>query len=351
MKPKPYVRLQAAALLLIVAIILGILGEEVALSLAISLSVGALIWIWFSARYHWLLLRSNRARSEHRRGRDTVMHLCLLVGLVLPCALAWFWGPLGVEIIEAPLHGGEAVVLSLSVLIVPLSILVSSSVDWYLIRPYREGAHDDPVCQPSAHISGRAMDYARYWVLHRMVSEFLAYAGIVGVIALASTIAGQATHSESGKNVLNLIGLLGVLGWSLVELGKLKAALEFVRYPTCGLGDWVTGRSDEGEEPRGFVLDVSTDPGVQLIDEPRGPDAEDISDYERSIPLKHRRTIKAIAPLRPTCPGLKCEFWVPDCEVGLREIEAGKATGDTREMEPDGIEPTTSALQTRRSAS
>jgi hypothetical protein len=328
MKPRPYVQLQAIVVLLVTVVALGVLGEEVGLAVAITISIGTAIWVHFTARYHWLLSRAAATRTRERAHKDRVMLACLAVGLLLPAALAWCAFAIGdLEPITPPLRDGEAILITLSVLLIPLGILVSSSIDWYLIRPFREGAHGEPACRPDMQKSGRTMDYARYWILHRMVSEFLAYAGVVGVISLSATIAGQATHSETGKNVLNLIGLLGVLGWSLVELGKLKAALEFVRYPTCGLGEWVRGRTEEGEEISGFVLDVSTKPGVQLIEEPRGHPAKDIAEEDRCVPLSHRRTIKRIDPPVPVCPGGKCEFWVPDCEVGLRELErqAGSA--------------------------
>jgi hypothetical protein len=327
MKPRPYVQIQAAAVLVVSVIALAVLGKEVTLAVAITFMVATVIWGHFAARYYWLLSKSGLTRSGHRRERDAVMLGCLVVGLILPSALAWCGVCIGdLELFKPPLKGGEAILITLSVVMIPLSILVSSSVDWYLIRPFREGIHDEPACQDSAQGSGQAMDYARYWVLHRMVSEFLAYAGIVGVIALSGTVAGEATHSESGKNIFNLIGLLGVLCWSLVELGKLKAALDFVRYPTCGLASWVRGRSEEGEELSGFVLDVSVNPGVQLIGEPRGHPAPDISDPDNSIPLKHRRTIKPITPPVKVCAGGKCEFWIPDCEVGLRQLaERGNA--------------------------
>jgi len=327
MKPRPYVQIQAAAVLVASVIALAVLGKEVTLAVAIALMVATVIWGYFGARYYWLLSKSGLTRSGHRGERDAVMLGCLVIGLIVPSGLAWCGVGVGdLELFNAPLKGGEAILITLSVLMIPLSIFVSSSVDWYLIRPFREGVHGEPACQATAQESGQTMDYARYWVLHRMVSEFLAYAGIVGVIALSATVAGQATHSETGKNVFNLIGLLGVLGWSLAELGKLKAALDFVRYPTCGLASWVRGRSEEGEELSGFVLDVSVNPGVQLIGEPRGYLAPDISDPDSSIPLKHRRTIKPITPAVEVCAGGKCEFWVPDCEVGLRELaEHGNA--------------------------
>jgi len=287
--------------------------------MAVALSVGCAIWGYFALLYG---SRRRLDRSVDRKSKDRAMLTCLLVGLLLPGGLAWFVAIFGeLNAIDPPLQGGAAAVTSLSALLIPLSMLVSSSVDWYLIRPFREGVHELPACQPEIQKSEKAMVYARYWIMHRMVTEFLVYASIIGLIALAATIVGQNTHSETGKNIFNLIGLVGIVGWSLSELGKLKAALEFVRFPTCGLASWVAGRTEDGLDISGFVLDVSIMPGVQLIEEPRGNPAPDIALKNHSVPLAYRNTIELIPPPHQVCPGRNCEFWIPDCEIGLRRRE------------------------------
>jgi hypothetical protein len=331
MKPRPYVQLQAVAVLLIATATLGVLGDEAALAIALALSLGTTIWVFFALRYGWLRSRSDLERSGHRASGDAAMVICLVVGLLIPGACAWIVTIGDLRVIDPPLHGAEAGFAALSVLLIPLSILVSSSVDWYLIRAFREGVHDTPPCQPEVQQTSRPMDYARYWIMHRMLAEFLAYAGVSLAIAMAVTIAGNAA-GETGENVLNVVGAAGVLGWSLAELGKLRSALDFVRYPTCGLASWVRGRNANGDDISGFVLDVSIDPGVQLIEEPRGHPAQDIALQDRSVPLRQRRTIKQIAPPRSICPGGKCEFWIPDCEAGLRELEAKQSAGEAGDI-------------------
>lgn len=327
MKPKPFVQLQALGALLVTIACLVVLGSEAALTLAVSLSVGGAIWGYFAFLYTRRRSRSELARSSDRASKDRAMRICLVAGLLLPGGLAWSVAVAGApDLIAPPLQGGQAVLTSLGALLIPLSMLLSSAVDWYLIRAFREGVHDLPACQPEIQTSGRAMDYARYWVLHRMVAEFFVYAAIVGLIALTVTIAGENTDSKTGENIFNLIGLVGIVSWSLSELGKLRAALEFVRYPTkCGLASWVTGRTKGGLDISGLVLDVSVKPGVQLIDEPRGHPAPDIADEARSVPLYYRDTIEPVVPPLPVCPGRECEFWIPDCEIGLRRLEAQSA--------------------------
>jgi hypothetical protein len=319
-KPK-FVRFQALAVLLVTAIGVVLLGPGADLAAGIEISVGAAIWLYFFVRYEWLRGRSSLERTTERAGKDRTMVVAALLGLALPAAFAYAAAVEGgFNPLEPPLRHGLAVLTMLCALTIPLAMLVSSAVDWYLIRPFREGVYELPACQPEKQASDEAKDYARYWIAHRMVCEFFVYLAISGLIALAATIAGEETHSNTGTNILNLLGVLGILAWSLVELGKLKAALAFVRYPTCSLASWVRGRNAAFAEIEGFVLDVSVDPGVQLIDEPRGYPAGDIADPKRSVPLSARETIETLQPPRPICPGQKCEFWIPDCEFGIRAL-------------------------------
>jgi hypothetical protein len=320
MKPKSYVRMQAAGVLLATLAILIVLGRGAALATAGALTLGLVIWVAFVLVYEMRRRRVDRGLSAYRAERDRAMVGCLVVGLLVPTTLAWFDALADVELVGPPVHSGQSVILALSVIAFPLSLLVSSSVDWYLIRPFREGVFGDPVCRAS-HEEGETMSYARYWILHRMISEFLVYAAVVGIVAIATVLAKDATDSENGKDILGLVGPLGIAVWSIRELTKLQAALKFVRYPTCGLGEWVEGRNAECVDISGFVLDVATDPGVQLIEKPRGHPARDISNARKSIPLSQRNGITSVTPPTAHCQG-RCEFWVPDCEVGLREREA-----------------------------
>lgn len=318
MKPRPYVQIQAFMTGLVSVAILIILGPTASLALAIFLTAGLSIWMFFFLRYVFLVQEQEDPRSIDRRGKDRVMVGCLLGGLVLPAASAWIAFALGLELIAPPLRDGEAVVASCGLLAVPLGILVSSSIDWYLIRPFREGVYNEPVCRPEIHKEGRGMDYARYWVMHRMISELVVYLGLVILVALFFGVGSTAIDSEEGKSAVGFLGALGIAVWSVSELSGLRAALRFVRYPHCELGAWVKGRTTDCEDIAGFVLDVSVNPGVQLIEEPRGHPAPDIADEHRSVPLRQAHNIEPIDPPRPVCVE-HCEFWVPDCEVGLRE--------------------------------
>lgn len=321
MKPRPYVQIQAFLALVAVALVLIVLGRTAALAAAVFVSVGLATWLFFLIRYLILVKRSGDPRSRQRRGKDRAMLGCLIVGLIVPAGLAWLeFGVFGYDTIGRPLRDGEAVVASIGFLAIPFGILVSSSVDWYLIRPFREGVCNEPVCRSEVHEEGRGMDYARYWILHRMVSEFTVYAGILVLVGLFFAVGSTLIHSEEGKSAIGFVGGLGIAVWSISELSGLRAALMFIRYPHCELGSWVAGRTADCIDISGFVLDVSISPGVQLIREPRGHPAPDIADKHQSVPLGQAHNIAQIDPPLVPCSE-RCEFWVPDCEVGLRELE------------------------------
>jgi hypothetical protein len=55
------------------------------------------------------------------------MVICLVVGLLIPSVCAWVVAIGDLRVIDPPLHNAEAAFTALSVLLIPLSILVSSS--------------------------------------------------------------------------------------------------------------------------------------------------------------------------------------------------------------------------------
>ena len=172
------------------------------------------------------------------------------------------------------------------------------------------------------------MDYARYWIMHRMVAEFTVYAGIVVLVGLFFAVGSTLIHSEEGKSAVGFVGGVGIAVWSISELSGLRAALTFVRFPShFELGSWASGRTSDCVDISGFVLDVSISPGVQLIEKPRGHPARDAPDKARSVPLGQAHNIRPIDPPLVPCEK-RCEFWIPDCEVGLRELEEGDEPPD-----------------------
>lgn len=320
MKPYPVVVLQAVAVSVVSLVILAVLGSHASLACAIETSAGATIWLIYAVRRDWLRRRMRLPISGHRRRLNRIMMGCLTGGLLLPAALAWTltlsgWrGP-----IKPPLSGGAADILCLAVLTIPASILVSSSVDWNLIRAFRDGVVGPPACERAFVGDESVRWYTRFWVMNRMVCEFLVWMSVAGLIADVGAIVVTDTHSTTGQVAWSVVGSAAVIAWSLANVANLTKALQFILQPSqSGLGEFVRGRNDLGDPVEGLVLDVALSPGVQTIGEPRGMCAGDISEPDHSIPLDHRRGMRRVEPQPHACPGGKCQFWTAECEVGMR---------------------------------
>jgi hypothetical protein len=320
-KPHPNVRLQAAAVAVVAVIALAVLDESAAWPIAITSTFGGTIWLLFGLRY-----RAMRGRtSELRTSRDAIMRANFVVGLLVPAFAAW--GVViagGTDFFVPPVKGAAANLLALAAVLIPLAMLVSSAVDWYLIRPWRDGVLGPPACQSSQHC-GASRDYTMYWVMHRMTSECLVFASVALLLADITFVVADQTDSQGGQAVVGFVSLVGLGVWAAQEAGKVRAAINFVRFPTPGVGEWIAGRNELGPL-NGFALDVSLDPGLQLVAKPRGRGAVDIAEADQSIPLRNRKSVRAIEPPEPVCPRGRCQYWFPDCEWGLVP-----ATEDERE--------------------
>lgn len=329
MKPNWTVFLQGVAVLVLTLVALVVLQQRAADAIVPLCGLGSFIWVVFGTGY---FLRRRHSpygqRSNHRRERDQLMLAIFAGGLALPTALGaadLIFGPLNP--FGAPLTRGQAIILTLSVIAVPSSMLVSSGVDWYLIRAFRDGVFGAPACQADHSKSkDKTADYVRYWIIHRFVSEGVVFIAIIGAIAEIIAICQNAIHSQSSVNAFNDIGIVGILAWSYASLAKIKPAIDFLRFPTkCALGAWQVGRNQDGDEIEGFCLDASLDPGIQLLTQPRWYDAPDVSDPDQSVPLRSRKTLSIIpTPAQNSCTEMHCAFWIQHCERGNRHHEAGQ---------------------------
>jgi hypothetical protein len=325
--------------LVLAVVALAVLQQPAAAAIVAIGGLGSFIWVVFGVAYRLRRSRSpDGQRSNHRRERDRLMLVTFASGLALPTALAaadLIFGPL--RPFGTPLTSGRAIILTLSVIAVPCSMLVSSSVDWYLIRAFRDGVFGAPACQADhSRSKDKTADYARYWILHRFVSEGVVFIAIIGAIAEIIAICTNAIHNQSSIDAFNDIGIVGILAWSYASLAKIKPAIDFLRFPTeCALGAWQTGRNEEGDEISGFCLDASLDPGIQLLAKPRWYDAPDVSDPDLSVPLRSRKTLKIVAaPAEESCTATHCAFWIQHCERGNRHHEANPAQSNPAAATP-----------------
>jgi hypothetical protein len=341
MNPRPYVWKMSLLTAGVVVPALLLMTRPADLALAILCSSGAVIWLFFGVQY---LFRKERP-SDARRRKDRAMRECFLAGILLPAAAAWACvaGADSALPYDRPIDGTTAVVIACCLAVIPLSVIVSSAVDWYLIRPFREGVYGAPVCQ---HVdTERAREaYASYWVLHRGICEFVVYSAIAGIIAFGTATVAVSSRDPRVLAALNIIGV-GAIVWPGTKLlWLLRYALAFVMKPRPGLGDWVTGRNCDRETIEGFLVDLSIAPGVQLIERPADETAADEDSGEpdkRYVALEDRGSLRRTTPSRPICRGGVCEFWIPDCEVGIRAREAAErraaAAREAGEREPRSV--------------
>jgi hypothetical protein len=319
MKPRPWVQLQAAGALLVTVANLALFGRSASLGLLIPLVIALAIWLALIFTYMRRLSESGELRSSWRAAEDTVMLGCLTAGIVVPCALA-LASRAGIEPLRlvSDLPGSGEFLLAICSLVFAISLLVSSATDWYLIRAFREGVHGDPICNPELRRSGRGMTYATYWIFHPHDRRGLAY---LCTVLVGLTIAAESTSNESSGE-LHQSGRrpryrrLGNPGSD--QAPRRSRIRPPAHLQSRQLGQ---GQNQQGADISGFVLDVSVKPGVQLIEEPRGHPALDLSDPKHSVPLTQRETIDEVDPPRLPCPDGRCEFWVPNCEHGLRELD------------------------------
>lgn len=316
MNPTPHLMQQAAASAVVVAGTLALCGTPCALPLAILLSVSALLSIGFGVWYWVRLVRSGVERSDFRRGEDKVVRACVLAGLVVPCVTTWMFFILD-AIPNPELHGPSAVVAGVLACAVPITILTSSTVDWYVILPFVRGVFGPPVCQTTEHPEVMLRAYGKYWIMHRWLTELVCYVSVALFVAIAFS---AATVSSDGNAVLApalaAISAGGIVGYAFP---RLKSGWEFFFSGKIGLGEHYAGRAGDCSDITGMVVDVSID-GIGLLANPDAkPEVMPLTNCNSADPLPSRPNI---------CAGSKCDRWLTHCERYER-AESSNSRGRT----------------------
>ncbi len=315
MKPRPIVQIQSGFALASVLAALGLCGRAAALGILIASGLGALVAGYLAVRYQ-LLVRPVE-RSEHRRVRDRTMVGCLALGLILPSVIAIVvlaGGMLGSPPLES-VPGRVAVIAAVAVF---ASMLASSCVDWYLIRPFRDGVLNEPVCRAAAHEDETALYYAQAWVAHRTVAELVGWVGSAVVLIVGLVALQQSTHDPTWSGVFTYLAPSGAvyLGIGGYLARRLRPVPQYVQEPSPGLGRWVRGtvrdKAGNNQQIEGFVVDVALGAGLQIITD-GDPDRA-----HQHVELRHAGGLNRVT--RELCAD-RCEHWIPQCERGLREAE------------------------------
>lgn len=189
---------------------------------------------------------------------------------------------------------------------IPTVMSASTLIDWYYIRPLRDGIVCDPPCKRTDKTS-RAFwqQVTRMWYLQRTLTIILVF--LATILGLTALILGAVSLGSGAQGAV----LASVLAATLVvvqviyDLRALSIATTrcALRPPDIVLGDVL---SSDAAQANGFVLDVAVE-GISVVREP-GADS-------RFRPLAEVATDNSVA-LNPY-PGCRydtCSRIIPMCQ-------------------------------------
>ncbi|MDQ3933801.1 MAG: hypothetical protein M3340_04130 [Actinomycetota bacterium] len=240
------------------------------------------------------------------------MALCGAIGLVAPAVLAWTAWAVGAP--EPVLEGGAAAVGGSLAAAIPMAIVVSGAVDWYVILPFVRGVFGPPACRTDAHDVETLRAYVKYRITHRVLAEFIGWGGLALVAAIGLIALGRAAADDN--TVASALASLSAGGILAYAAPRWKHGVTYFFAQNAGFGTWAGGRDGRYEYVEGVVVDVSIHPGVTLRADPDGRD--------HSVPLGNTATLSEIPSRSPTCSGRGCGGWLPRCEIGERAKDAAR---------------------------
>jgi hypothetical protein len=220
---------------------------------------------------NWIYARAldRGRRSDDRVIGDRRRAFAMFIALPLPTAYALIavldsgFRP-GHETLQA--NAVAAFVAGLAVIALAL-LYVSSTIDWYIIRAWRDGIVCDPPCQ---RIGNRTtwLLITRIWLLHRIVATIGFFVGLWTAVGLAWF--ELAKHHGKSDWAIYLLGLVSPSAIPLFFMSSYIANLGHAVGLAFGnlrvsLGDRVSW-SDDGRNYDGIVYDVSIDAGYRVID-------------------------------------------------------------------------------------
>ncbi len=169
---------------------------------------------------------------------------------------------------ESVLDGNAiAAFVACLVVIVLMLLYVSSCIDWYVIRAWRDGIVIDPPCMRRGNRPTWLL-ITRVWLLHRIIATIGFFVGLWTLVGLAwFELAKHHGHSNWA------IYLLGLVSPSAIPLFFMRSyisdlghavGLAFGNLP-ISIGDHVSW-SDDGQKFEGIAYDVSIDRGYRVIE-------------------------------------------------------------------------------------
>jgi hypothetical protein len=285
-----FVPMQAVLALAVVSLVVLACGHGTGLPLVVVSGVGILVWLGFALPY-WV--RTRAKRDADRRREDLRALLCGVCGFVIPMVVAIVvWRSRGFE--GVLFQSSAAAFAGVLLAVIPMSILASSMVDWYLTVPFLYGLLGPAVWQDDSEglTLKRRRRIAKIWVSHRVICEILVYFSFALFLAIVFTAIGNAVSDDKTLPVaIESLGGSSIAVGVLAYLGPhVRHGLNYVLAENAGLGTWASGTDNYGETTEGFVVDVSVYPGVKLMKE----------DKElRFVPLEHADRLHEVEDRRP----------------------------------------------------
>jgi hypothetical protein len=257
-----YVPMQAVFVPLVVGAVALACGHQAGLALLVAVTVGVLVWLGFAIPY---ALRVQ-GRDDERRGEDRRALAAGALGLLAPAAIA-------TVVWRSPGYTGllfstqAAAFAGVALAVIPIAILASSMVDWYLIIPFCYGAFGEAIwVAPTQRIPLQRRRYAKIWVAHRMICEICCYFALALIISILFVAVGNAvSHERTLPVALESLGGSGIAFAVLGYLGpRVRDSWNYMLADNAGLGTWAEGTDNAGEHVEGLIVDVSVHPGVKL---------------------------------------------------------------------------------------
>jgi hypothetical protein len=196
------------------------------------------------------------------------------------------------------------------------AVLLSSAADWYLITPFQRGILNPPICRAHSQLDAITVRrrYAKWWVAHRGLCELVSYSCFAIFLTIVFAAVTELVNADSVLQVAlgSFIGAGTAFALVSYLVPRVKAAWEYMHVQSAGLGMWASGVNARGEPVEGLFVDISLKPGLQL--------RPGVGEPVVFVPLAHADSVQECDAPSERCAG-RCEFWIADCDVGVRERE------------------------------
>jgi hypothetical protein len=261
-----WVGMQAVLCCVITIIAVLCTGHRSGFPVFVVLLVGLAIW---STCLWWFVARSE---PGDRKVWHTELRQGLAQGIVgfavplVPAVIAWLSPSLQGWLFSTTAAAFGATTLTIML----VALLASSMLDRFVILPRVLGlTRPDPIWRPSTALDDRSRRrVAQGWVAHRGICELFVFTAMAVVLAIALVaVINDVSHDDTLPAALESLGGAGIAVYIFGISGPRHAqAIMFCLAGPVALGSWVNGVNEFGNAVEGFVVDVSVEPGVKLID-------------------------------------------------------------------------------------